>query len=120
MSVKRKYTRKYTRRRKTKVQKTRRQRGGAVPFLKKEAMGIYNPIDMLSKISFYSIEAHGETTADQKFIVVPPNTFLFFTTSSGMYANAQSEFTEKYTKTNPEKLFDMIFKPQSQTKNLFI
>ena len=71
-------------------------RGGAVEHLNAAEMGIGDGRELRNKVDMYAIDAHGSTTRDNKFLVVPENTFMFFTSRSGLPAKGNTPSQDIY------------------------
>jgi len=98
------HTRKHTDRRGRQTQKRQRghvqQHGGS-----HRQLDLYtSPEAMRADMSFFLVGAHGVTTYDKKFMLVPKDTYILFTTHSG--TTAPSNFPE---------LGDMVYDPDKDT-----
>ena len=97
-------------------------RGGAVEHLNAAEMGIPNGAELRNKVDMYTISAHGSTTRDNKFIVVPENTFMFFTARSGTPAKGDTPSQDVYLSYRNEgnrdnyynRLHTQLFKPYNE------
>jgi hypothetical protein len=100
--------------------KTRKAlRGGGVPYLNKNRFGYTGFQSMMNDLSLYTISAHGETTADKYFLVVPEKTYIVFSARSGKSAYSGIEEVTPYisygSKESPydyyTKLYKQLFMP---------
>ena len=105
--------------------KTRKAlRGGAVPYLNKNDFGYTGIESIMKDLSLYTISAHGETTADKYFLVVPENTYIVFSAHSGVSAYSGIEEVAHYMGYGPKespydyyrKLYTQLFKPMEVRK----
>lgn len=106
--------------------KTRRikHKGGAVSHLEPALFRYESPQSMVDDITMYSVSAHGETTPDKKFLIVPPQTYIFFTSHSGDSAYSGIEGSKQYILYGPtetkeqyyEKLYKQLFTPYAGRK----
>lgn len=105
--------------------KTRKAlRGGAVPYLNKQKFGYTGFETMMKDLSLYAISAHGETTADKYFLVVPEKTYILFSAHSGVSAYSGIEEVAPYMgygKTSSsyeyyKSLYKQLFTPIEERK----
>lgn len=97
-------------------------RGGAVEHLNAAEMGIADGRELRNKVDMYAIDAHGSTTRDNKFLVVPENTFMFFTSRSGLPAKGNTPSQDVYlsyrNESNRNSYYDrmhtQLFKPYAE------
>lgn len=96
--------------------KTRKAlRGGAVPYLNKREFGYTGIESIMNDLSLYTISAHGETTADKYFLVVPENTYIVFSAHSGVSAYSGIQEVAHYMGYGPkESLYDYYRKLYKQ------
>jgi hypothetical protein len=86
-------------------------RGGSVPYLNSNKLGIHNGRELKENMELYTISAHGQTTRDNRFIVVPEGAYFMFTAHSGVTAPGNDPGELAYTtyKTNRESFYDQLY-----------
>ena len=97
-------------------------RGGAVSYLNETEMEITNGRQLREKVELLTIDAHGSTTRDNKFMIVPEKTYMFFTSRSGLPAKGNTPSQDVYLSHRNEanrnsyydRLHTQLFRPYEE------